>query len=150
MSRAARVRETPPLRLELRVPGLQLLPGVRVDPLKALMGQGLDELLAGVLEAPPAVVGNQTCYRIQLQDGVGVSLPLGRLGEAGLNHHRGQVQVTVPALAAVFLHQLPHQVAPTELLSSPGGRLSRFTLRPPAGAAFRLQLGTTSVEVVRL
>jgi hypothetical protein len=147
--RAAQVRQHPPLRLELRVPALQLLPGIQLDPLQAFTGRSLAELLTAVLEGPPWTQQNQTCYHIALADGVGLSLPLGGFGEVGLHHAAGQIQVTAPALAAMFLQSLPHQVGGPEIVPAPGARLSRYTLALPVGAAVRLPLGTTSVEVLR-
>jgi hypothetical protein len=148
--RPTRVRQVPPLRLELRVPALQLLPGVQVDPLQAFTGRSLAELLAAVLEGPPWTQQNRTCYRITLADGVGLSLPLGGFGEVGLHHAAGHLQVTAPALAAMVLKNLPHQIGGPEIVSTAGGRLSRYTLSPPRGAVFGLPLGTTQVEVIRL
>ncbi len=140
--RATRVFQHPPLRLELRVPSLQLLPGVRMEPLQALTGRSLAELLASVLEGPPWTQQNQTCYRLALADGVGLSLPLGSFGEVGLHH-------TAPALAAMFLQNLPHQVGGPEIVPTQGGRLSRYTLNPPVGVPFRLPIGGTCLVVVR-
>ena len=147
--RAAQVRKNPPLRLELRVPALQLLPGVRVDPLQALTGRSLAELLTSVLEDTPRTQAGQTVYRLALEDSVGVSLPLGNFGEVGLHHTAGHLQVTAPALAAMFLQNLPHQVGGPEIVPTLGGRLSRYTLAPPVGVTFRLPIGGTSIEVVR-
>ncbi len=148
--RATRVLQHPPLRLELRVPSLQFLPGVRVEPLQALTGRSLAELLASVLEGPPWTQQDRTCYRIALADGVGLSLPLGSFGEVGLHHAAGHLQITAPALAAMFLQNLPHQVGGPEIVPTLGGRLSRYTLAPPVGARFHLPVGTVRLEVVRL
>ncbi len=147
--RATRVLQHPPLRLELRVPSLQFLPGVRVEPLQALTGRSLAELLASVLEGPPWTQQDRTCYQIALADGVGLSLPLGSFGEVGLHHAAGQLQITAPALAAMFLQNLPHQVGGPEIVPTLGGRLSRYTLNPPVGVRFRLPIGGASIEVVR-
>ena len=149
MMHAASLRKHPPLRLELRVPAIQLLPGVRVDPLQALTGRSLEEMLVAVLEGSPSTRDGHTTYRIALEDGSGVSLDLGNFGEAGLHHAAGQLQVTVPSLAAMFLQQLPYQIGGSEIISTPGGRLCRYTLAPPLGARVRLPLGGTSVEVLR-
>jgi hypothetical protein len=147
--RATRVLQHPPLRLELRVPSLQLLPGVRVEPLQALTGRSLAELLAAVLEGPPWTQQDRTCYQIALADGVGLSLPLGSFGEVGLHHTAGQLQITAPALAAMFLQNLPHQVGGPEIVPTLGGRLSRYTLNPPVGVPFRLPIGSTHIEMMR-
>ena len=147
--RATQVRRHPPLRLELRVPALQLLPGVRVDPLQALTGCSLTDLLAAVLEGPPRTQQGQTVYQVTLVDGVGLSLPLGNFGEVGLHHAAGQLQVTAPALAAMFLQNLPHQIGGPEIVPTLGGRLSRYTLSPPVGVPFRLPIGGSHIEVTR-
>ena len=93
--------------------------------------------------------GGQTCYRVVLGDGVGVAIPLGTFGELGFRHAAGTLQMTAPVLTALFLQSLPHQVGPHEWVTSPGGRLSRYTLDVPAGEVLRLQLAGTRIEVVR-
>jgi len=128
------------MRLELRVPTTQLLPGIQVDPLKALTGHSLADLLAAVLERAPWTQEGQTVYPIALGDGVGVAVPLGSFGEIGIHHVTGQLQITAPALAAMFLRDLPHQVGGSELVSTPTGHISRYTLAPPPGTRFRVPI----------
>jgi len=146
----ARVRKHPPLRLELRLPSLQLLPGLRVDPLQAFTGRSLEELLAPVLEKAPQTSAGKTRYQVALPDGAGVSIPLGNFGEVGFHYDAGHLQITAPALAAMVLRGLPHQVGGPEIISTPNGRLSRFSLAPPVGEVFQLPLGATALDVVRL
>ena len=93
--------------------------------------------------------GGQTCYRVVLEEGVGVAVPLGTFGELGFRHAAGTLQMTAPALAALFLQSLPHQVGPPEWMESPGGRLSRYTLDLPTGEVLRLQLAGPRIELVR-
>jgi hypothetical protein len=137
------------LRLELRVPAFQLLPGVRLDPLQAFTGRSLAELLASVLEEPPWTQQDRTCYRIALADGVGLSLPLGSFGEVGLHHIAGHLQILAPALAAMVLQNLPHQVGGPEIVSTVTGRLSRYTLAPPPGSSFQIPWGSTFLVLTR-
>ncbi len=147
----ARPRVRPPLRLKVSVPVTSLLPGVQLDPLKALTGRSLAEVLAPVLEEEPWTQAGQTVYPIALPEGVGVAVPLGGFGELGLLHTHNTLQLTAPALAAAFLRQLPHQVGGIELLDAPGGRLSRFTLAPPRGAIWRIPItNTLALTLTRL
>jgi len=145
--RVAHPRKHPPMRLELRVPAIQLLPGVRIDPLQTLTGRSLEEMLAVVLEGSPSTRDGRTIYRVTLEDGVGISLPLGHFGEIGFHHAAGELQVTAPALAAMFLQNLPYQVGAPEIITAMTGNLSRYTLAPPIGATFRLPIGSVSIEV---
>jgi hypothetical protein len=133
-------RRHPPLRLQLSVPVTSLLPGLQLDPLKALTGRSLAEVLSPVLEAEPWTTSGRTTYPLSLPDGVGVAVPLGGFGEMGFNHAAGNLQVTAPALVAALLHQLPYRVGGAELLSTPQGRLSRYTIAPPRGVPWRLAI----------
>jgi hypothetical protein len=139
------------MRLRVSVPVTSLLPGLHLDPLKALTGRSLAEVLQPVLEADPWTKSGQTVYPLALPEGVGVAIPLGGFGELGFQNTNSQLQLTAPAAVALFLHQLPHQVGGVELLATEQGRLSRFTLAPPRGAIWRIPItGTLALTLTRL
>ncbi len=138
------------MRLRLSVPVTSLLPGLQLDPLKALTGLSLADILTPVLESEPWTTAGQTTYPLSLRDGVGIAVPLGSLGELGFSHAAGNLQITAPALAAAFLQQLPHQLGGPEIIATASGRVSRYTLAPPRGATWRIPLtGTLSLTLTR-
>ena len=94
------------LQLNVTVPITEVAFGVfKVDPFKALVGIGLQEILEPLTTGPeqPATNSNgkpARLYPCVLPDGEGISIGLGQFGEVGFKADDGLLVVTVPAMLA--------------------------------------------------
>ena len=146
------------IRLQLLIPDLRFTVGnLILDPVRAMLGVSLEELLAPVLNGQPtqrtdAWGTRQFCYPIRLRPGNAVVVPLGPLGEMGIAHSAGLLGLSVPALFAQPVREhLGAWVAHDHgvRFNQQGALVARFHLSPGPGMRAALDvphLGQVAVE----
>ena len=157
---ALRPEQGQPIRFDLVLPSTKLGFGpFAVDALAHVIGAPVADLLAPLMTGPvtrrPSQAGPAVdVYPLQLPDGEGLTLPLGRWGELGFFADRGDLRLTVPLPAAAWLQRhLAHAIVrgPEHRPSVDGSsRVALFWLRlqPGMRAAFPLGvLGEVGIEV---
>jgi len=137
------------LRFLFCLPCIELGVGpLQVDPMDALLGRPLAELLAPVLTGPPAyaIKGGvrMKCWPCSLKEKQGIELKLSFLGELALYNDGGLFRLTVPLFAGMVLTPLltPYLRSPPEPKLLPPLMQLSYRVDIPAGATLTIPLPT--------